>query len=476
MGARAPAETEVIEVASIVNRRGSYYVVYMYSAPDGKRKQKWETYKTPEEAERRLAEVEYQLERDGFAVPPCATLDDLLREYVSLYGKTEWSASMYASSTGMIKNYISPMIGSMKLSEITPRALERFYKKLLGTKAARRATDGKYERIERNVSASTVRKIHNLLRSCFKQAVKWDLMRKNPAESATVPKAEAKKREIWDIETLSRAMDACRDERLKMAMNLSFACTLRAGEVLGLTWDCVDIDSGHIESGTASVYVCKELQRISREAAEELDGRDIIYRFPGQNPENKTELVLKKPKTESSVRRVFLPRTVAEMLVSWRRKQEGLKEALGDEYTDFNLVMAGPAGSPTDISYIQKSFRRLIRENDLPEVVFHSIRHASITYKLKLSGGDIKAVQGDSGHAEAKMVTDQYSHILDEGRKENARLIEDSFYSKAGGVANAEGAEGRRKLDADALERLLSDPEISSLLETLAEKVAEEKR
>ena len=43
----------------------------------------------------------------------------------------------------------------------------------------------------------------------------------------------------------------------------------------------------------------------------------------------------------------------------------------------------------------------MIQEHDLPKVVFHSLRHSSITYKLKLNGGDIKAVQGDFGHAQA---------------------------------------------------------------------------
>ncbi len=57
---------------------------------------------------------------------------------------------------------------------------------------------------------------------------------------------------------------------------------------------------------------------------------------------------------------------------------------------------------------------------------------ASITYKLKLNGGDIKAVQGGSGHAQAKMVTDQYSHIIDEDRKHNAELFEQAFYEKKG--------------------------------------------
>ena len=49
--------------------------------------------------------------------------------------------------------------------------------------------------------------------------------------------------------------------------------------------------------------------------------------------------------------------------------------------------------------------KQIIKKEGLPDVVFHSLRHTSVTYKLKLSGGDIKAVQGDSGHAQADMVT-----------------------------------------------------------------------
>ena len=143
----------------------------------------------------------------------------------------------------------------------------------------------------------------------------------------------------------------------------------------------------------------------------------------------KTLLVLKSPKTTSSVRKVFLPRTVAEMLVEWKKDQDEIKEAFGDEYQDYGLVLANYEGTPTEASKINKSFKKLIAENNLPPVVFHSLRHSSITYKLKLTGGDIKSVQGDSGHAQAKMVTDQYSHILDENRKENAILLENAFYN-----------------------------------------------
>ena len=61
-------------------------------------------------------------------------------------------------------------------------------------------------------------------------------------------------------------------------------------------------------------------------------------------------------------------------------------------------------------------------------MVFHSLRHSSTTYKLKLNHGDLKATQGDTGHAEIDMITRVYAHILDEDRKLNAQKFESAFY------------------------------------------------
>ena len=121
--------------------------------------------------------------------------------------------------------------------------------------------------------------------------------------------------------------------------------------------------------------------------------------------------------------------SVAELLREHKKKQDSEKESLGSEYKDFGLVICTAFGTPREQASIETALQRLIREHDLPRVVFHSIRHASITYKLKLSGRDVKAVQGDSGHAQASMVTEVYSHILDENRKVNAELFEKAFYS-----------------------------------------------
>ncbi|MDD7219601.1 MAG: tyrosine-type recombinase/integrase [Clostridia bacterium] len=78
----------------------------------------------------------------------------------------------------------------------------------------------------------------------------------------------------------------------------------------------------------------------------------------------------------------------------------------------------------------RKPLNQLIKEHNLPPVVFHSLRHSSVTYKLKLNGGDIKEVQGDSGHAQVSMATNVYSHILDDDRNKNAELFEEAFYEK----------------------------------------------
>ena len=187
---------------------------------------------------------------------------------------------------------------------------------------------------------------------------------------------------------------------------------------------------GTIEENRAYVFINKESQRIRKESLNALDGKDVLLVFPTNHKKNSTVRILKTPKTESSVRKIFLPKSVANMLVDWKAEQDEMKEILGDEYMDYNLVMASTFGLPLGDGAIRGPLKKLIEDYNLPPVVFHSFRHSSVTYKLKLNGGDIKAVQGDSGHAQVNMVTDVYSHILDDDRRKNAELFEEAFYEK----------------------------------------------
>jgi len=99
--------------------------------------------------------------------------------------------STYSSNVGLIDHYISPIIGKKKNEFLTPH---------------------------------TVRSIHKLLHSCFEQAVKWELMEKNPTDYASVPKAEYKKRDIWTAEPLFQALEAT---LLKLHQNPKMAALLK---------------------------------------------------------------------------------------------------------------------------------------------------------------------------------------------------------------------------------------------------------
>jgi len=301
--------------------------------------------------------------------------------------------------------------------------------------------------------------------------VKWELMSRNPVINATLPKCETKPRDIWTADTLFQALEVCDDDQLALALNLAFSCSLRMGEMLALTWDCIDISSNSIENGTASIYVNKELQRVQKESLNALDGKGVVKIFPSILASKHTALVLKEPKTKTSVRKVFLPKTVAEMLVKYRAEQDELKELFGNEYIDYDLVFCSSVGTPIEGQVINRALNKLIEEHQLPKVVFHSLRHSSITYKLKLNGGDMKSVQGDSGHAQVKMVADVYSHIIDEDRRLNAQRFEEAFYSGS----KPEHVEEESKPvenDAELLMQLLTrNPEMATLIKTLAQNL-----
>lgn len=466
-------------MATIKKRNNKYCVIYNYITTDGKKKQKWETYNTKEEAKKRKHEIEYRANLGTFVVPECKTVKELMEEYIRMYGKDKWSLATYEKNVAKINSYIIPMIGDTKLHDVNTRFLEQYYQKLQVTPSVStgRKPDAGKEKSNENrpmVSKTSIRDIHKILRNCFQQAVKWELMDKNPAVLATVPKYKAEKRKIWDAETLMHALEVCDDDRLRLALNLAFSCSLRMGEMLGLTWDCVDISQESIEKNLSHIYINKEIQRVTKEAVQELNAKDILMIFPEKSKLNTTVVVLKTPKTESSVRKVFLPRSVAEMLVEWKKAQDERREILGSEYMDYNLVMAGTFGYPMGESLIRTALNKLIKEHDLPPVVFHSLRHTSVTYKLKLNGGDVKAVQGDSGHSQVSMVTDVYSHIIDEDRKQNAILFEEAFYAKKNldpkihDTANGKVLQVPEGVDAEILAKVLGNPELTALLTSLA--------
>ena len=456
-------------MASIIKRKKNYSIVYNYTDENGETRQKWETRTSYQDALKRKAEVENQQFTRTFLPPTDQTIAEFLLDFVSLYGEKRWGVSMYDSQNSLISNYINPIIGDLKVQEVTPRVVDKYIQTLQKTPAV---SAKMHKAKTQYVTNQTIEKIIKLLRCAFKQAVRWELIAKNPFDNVILPKSEYKKRDIWDAGMIRTALDQCTDSKLYVAMNLSFACSLRMGEILGLTWSNVHISDEEIAADNAYVYIDKELTRASKRAIEMLGQKDIYHVFTPLFPNTSTRVILKKPKTDSSIRKVWLPKTLAYILREWKASQDELRGFLGDEYQDYDLVVALPNGRPCEDRIILKEFEKLREKAGLPRVVFHSLRHSSTTYKLKLNHGDLKATQGDTGHAEIDMITSVYAHILDEDRKINAQKFESAFYANPD-LRSVRPPEEEKELapaalDLEALvEQLRKSPELANTLAAL---------
>ena len=405
-----------------------------------------ESFDTKEEAELRLAQIKLEKKRGTLLPPPelvdpdsnrdlareTITVRQLMTEYVQMYGLNHWSESTLSCNRHRIDDYILPYIGDVPIKTLTTHRLEKFYRQLLSEPAVK--MKGR-EQEERTISPSVVEKVHAVIRSALNQAIRWDYLEgNNPAMAVELPRYKKGKRDAWTDQEAYNALCLCTDPILALCMSLALGCSMRIGEILGLTWDCVHIEPELVEADEAYLIVDKELRRSHKKSIAKLreQGRDDIYfTFPAwKQTESTTVLVLKAPKTESSVRSIYLPQTVVQALLEQKAVQESYKRDLGSEYQDYNLVVAQENGRPHEERQIAEKLNKLIRENNLRPVVFHSLRHSSTSLKLKLSGGDIKTVQKDTGHSQSRMVTDVYSHSFDEDRKHLAKKVDKLFFAQ----------------------------------------------
>ena len=458
-------------MASIVKRKKKYSLIYTYVTETGEKKQKWETFGTHKEALKRKNEVEYQQQTGSFRPPTSYTISELLYDFMLLYGRNNWALSTYSSNKSLIDNYINPKIGDILVSKVTTRTIEEYYGVLKTTPAVVRQGH-KHNNL---VTASTIHEIHKILRGAFNQAVKWELIGRNPVQKASKPKPDKKKREIWTLENIKKALKACEDPKLALSIQMAFVGTMRLGEITGLQWKDVVIDDEAIAKNEAHFYVHQELTRVSREAMEILDNKDIKFIFPALRPGGTTRLVLKTPKTESSVRKIYIPRTLAYILRCWQAEQAELREALQDDYFDHGLVVSQSNGRPVEARLIDQALRDLEQKEGLPIVVFHSLRHSSATYKLKLPNVSLKDLQRDGGWSTMEMIHKVYTHSIEEDRKGVAQQFEEAFYGGAGfseaSPNNNEQANPNSETDAMTVEALVSfiqaNPEMAKVLQSV---------
>lgn len=259
------------------------------------------------------------------------------------------------------------------------------------------------------------------MRSAFEQAVLWECISRNPFHKAALPSMSTQEYQFLLPEQIAIFLRQCEETWLSLAVQLAFAGTLRKGEILALTWRDIDWRSN-------SIHINKTIKRVSRETLRTLNYRDVLYEFAPVLSSQKTALVLKAPKTISSNRKVYLPETLMATLLELYQGRNNV--SISNDSPD--LIFCYESGKPIQETTLTKHFHIALWKAGLPRVPFHSLRHSSITYKLALSGGDIKAVQGDSGHAQANMITERYSHIIEANRQNTSRRFEELFYQEIG--------------------------------------------
>ena len=388
------------------------------------------------------------------------TVSEFLYEFIEKYGEKKWVASTYDGNVGLLENYVHPYWGDKKLRSIRTKTVDDFYHFLLNE--AEPATNmGKPKR--EHISPSTIHDIHKVLRCAFNQAKKWEYIAKNPFLDATLPEHKEAKRDALTPEQLQRVLDFTDRTDIydlyvmHCAIQLAFACCMRGGEVGGTQWE-------RFSRSDQVLYIDRVIDRVDKKLIEKLPKMDILFRFPNLYPGTRTVIVLKQPKTEGSIRTVYIPETVAKKLEKLREMQMKLKLELGDDgYMDYGLIICQANGRPIMTEHLNKRFKEvLIGLNDptinVDNVVFHSLRHTSTGVKLRLSKGDLKAVQGDGGWNSPDMVTKRYAHILDEDRRRLADEMEQSFYK---GKTEEAPVTAAPALDAEALASLLaSNPEL----------------
>ena len=296
----------------------------------------------------------------------------------SVYGSVRQST--YDRDTNLVNNHIKPVLGSLKLKKLNSAHVQNFYR----------------NRLDTGLSASTVRKIHDILRRGLAQAVDWHLTQRNVADVVKPPRPVPKEIVALSTDETRRLLDAAAEDRLEALYVLAVHTGMRQGEMLALRWQDVDI-----ENAVLSV-------------------RRTLTRRGGK-------IAFGEPKTKKSRRSIRLTPQAVDALRAHLERQLRDMEILGDHYQDQGLIFTTDTGAPINPSNLrQRSFTPLLKRVGLPHMRFHDLRHTCATLLLS-RGVHPKFVQELLGHATIAITLDTYSHVMPSMGDATAKAMEDAL-------------------------------------------------
>ena len=257
-------------------------------------------------------------------------------------------------------------IGATPLEKVDARAVNALY-------AAMKSDYG--------WSNTTLRKAHMCLKQIMALAVSYDLIAKNPVERVKAPSNDRVDRRSLTPEEFSRlreCLDGAKQTPYVLAAKIGLATGMRRGEVLGLTWGCVDLKRGRLRVKQA--YTPQGMAR---------------------------------PKTHAGERTIAINESLVDELV--RVKPEGAASS--------TPVAKSQTGGHINPDHFSRWWRSFTARNGFAGLKFHELRHTQATLLLG-AGSDVKVVQARLGHTDAAMTLNFYAHSLPENDRRAAESIE----------------------------------------------------
>ncbi len=365
-------------------------IVELGSDESGKRKRIYRNIRgQKQEAQKLLASLLTELSNGTYIEPSKITLKEYFLDWMETYVKMNLSPTTIDSYRINIEKHVIPTLGHIKLQELKPMDLQKFYK----MKLENGRTDGKG-----GLSARSVRYIHRNIHEALEHAVRMQLIPRNVAALVTLPKAKPYKANVYNEKQLLILLEKAMGTDMELAIFLTATLGLRRGELLGLKWSDVDFETGRI--------------RIQNNLVQTQKGS-----------------VCKEPKSKSSSRGLDLPEGLVAILKKHHKIQAQNKLKLGAAYDKRDFICCQNNGYPFSPGYYSKKFKTFLEENGLPHIRLHDLRHSNATLML-MYGIQPKVASSSLGHSSIGITLDLYSHVLPEMQKEVADKIESGIFKK----------------------------------------------
>lgn len=336
------------------------------------------------ELDRRKVLFEQQI-KNGVCPDSSIKFKQLSDRWMEEYGKIQLSPSTYNRYVEYLKR-INQAIGHIKLKDLKPLHLNRFYANLSEPGINlhyKKGEDGK-PLGDRRLSPKTIYDHHRVISVILNTAVRWELIDRNVAAKATPPKPAAKDLEYLDETQAKRLIQLLADEPIqyRTMITLLVYTGLRRGELCGLEWQDIDFETKTLTVARSSIYI-----------------------GGGQT-------ITKEPKTRSGKRKLTLSGTACQLLKDFKKWQDERKEKLGDQWQECNRLFTQWNGASIHPQTISDWFRKFLdKHEELPRVRLHSLRHSNATL-LIAEGVDIRTVSNRLGHAQTSTTLNVYAHAL----------------------------------------------------------------